>query len=44
MADFHTRVAELSVELAEKVVEAQPRPVTQIALIENYINEGRVAR
>lgn len=39
MADLHTRVAELSVELAEKVVERNLDRDTQIALIENYINE-----
>jgi F-type H+-transporting ATPase subunit b len=38
MSDLSTRVAELSIELAEKVVEHNLDHDTQIALIENYIN------
>ena len=39
MSDLSTRVAELSIELAEKVVERNLDHDTQIALIENYINQ-----
>ena len=39
MADLQGRVAELSIELAEKVVEHNLDRDTQIALIENYINQ-----
>jgi len=39
MADLQSRVAELSIELAEKVVERNLDRDTQIALIENYINQ-----
>ena len=39
LADLRTRVADLSIELAEKIVERNLDRDTQIALIENYINE-----
>ena len=39
MADLQGRVAELSIELAEKVVERNLDRDTQIALIESYINQ-----
>jgi F-type H+-transporting ATPase subunit b len=39
MSDLSTRVSELSIELAEKVVERNLDRDTQIALIENYINQ-----
>jgi F-type H+-transporting ATPase subunit b len=39
MADLQNRVAELSIELAEKVVERNLDHDTQIALIESYINQ-----
>jgi len=39
MSDLSTRVSELSIELAEKVVEHNLDRDTQIALIENYINQ-----
>ena len=39
MADLHSRVAELSIELAEKVVERSLDRATNMALIENYINQ-----
>ena len=39
MADLQGRVAELSIELAEKVVERNLDHDTQIALIESYINQ-----
>lgn len=39
MADLQGRVAELSIDLAERVVERNLDRDTQIALIENYINE-----
>ena len=39
MADLHARVAELSIELAEKVVERSLDRETNLALIENYINQ-----
>ena len=39
MADLHARVAELSIELAEKVVERSLDRETNMALIENYINQ-----
>jgi F-type H+-transporting ATPase subunit b len=39
MSDLSTRVAELSIELAEKVVEHNLDRDTQIRLIENYINQ-----
>lgn len=38
MADLQNRVADLSIELAEKVVEKSLDRDTQIQLIENYIN------
>ena len=39
MADLQSRVAELSIELAEKIVERSLDRETQMALIENYINQ-----
>ena len=39
MADLQGRVAELSIELAEKVVEHNLDRDTQTALIESYINQ-----
>jgi F-type H+-transporting ATPase subunit b len=39
MADLQGRVAELSIELAEKVVERNLDRDTQTALIESYINQ-----
>jgi F-type H+-transporting ATPase subunit b len=39
LADLQSRVAELSIELAEKVVERNLDHDTQIALIESYINQ-----
>ena len=39
MADLQGRVAELSIELAEKVVERNLDRPTQTALIESYINQ-----
>jgi F-type H+-transporting ATPase subunit b len=39
MSDLQGRVAELSIELAEKVVERNLDRDTQIALIESYINQ-----
>ncbi|HZJ25853.1 MAG TPA: F0F1 ATP synthase subunit B [Acidimicrobiia bacterium] len=39
MADLQSRVADLSIELAEKVVEKNLDRETQIQLIENYIND-----
>jgi F-type H+-transporting ATPase subunit b len=39
MADLRTRVSELSIELAEKIVEHNLDQDTQLQLIENYINE-----
>jgi F-type H+-transporting ATPase subunit b len=39
MADLQSRVADLSIELAEKVVEKNLDRETQIQLIENYINQ-----
>jgi F-type H+-transporting ATPase subunit b len=39
MADLQGRVTELSIELAEKVVERNLDRDTQIALIESYINQ-----
>ena len=39
MADLQSRVADLAIELAEKVVESNLDRDTQIALIENYINQ-----
>ena len=39
MADLQGRVADLAIELAEKVVESNLDRDTQIALIENYINQ-----
>jgi F-type H+-transporting ATPase subunit b len=39
LADLRSRVAELSIELAEKVVERNLDHDTQIALIESYINQ-----
>ena len=38
MTDLRAQVADLSIELAEKVVERNLDRDTQIALIENYIN------
>ena len=39
MSELQSRVAELSIELAEKVVEHNLDRDTQIRLIENYINQ-----
>ena len=39
MADLHARVAELAIELAEKVVERSLDRETNLALIEEYINQ-----
>jgi F-type H+-transporting ATPase subunit b len=39
LSDLQGRVAELSIELAEKVVERNLDRDTQIALIESYINQ-----
>jgi len=39
MSDLQGRVAELSIELAEKVVERNLDRATQTALIESYINQ-----
>jgi F-type H+-transporting ATPase subunit b len=39
MGELQSRVAELSIELAEKVVEHNLDHETQIRLIENYINQ-----
>jgi F-type H+-transporting ATPase subunit b len=39
MSDLQGRVAELSIELAEKVVERNLDRQTQTALIESYINQ-----
>jgi F-type H+-transporting ATPase subunit b len=39
MADLQSRLAELAIELAEKVVERNLDRDTQIQLIENYINQ-----
>ncbi len=39
LADLRTRVADLSIELAEKIVERNLDRDTQVALIENDINE-----
>jgi F-type H+-transporting ATPase subunit b len=39
MSDLQGRVAELSIELAEKVVERNLDRDTQVALIESYINQ-----
>lgn len=44
MADLQRRVADLSIELAEKVVERNLDHDTQIALIESYINEVGTGR
>jgi F-type H+-transporting ATPase subunit b len=44
MADLQGRVADLSIELAEKVVERNLDHDTQIALIESYINEVGTGR
>ena len=38
MADLRAQVSDLSIELAEKVVERNLDRDTQVALIENYIN------
>jgi F-type H+-transporting ATPase subunit b len=38
MADLRSRVSELAIELAEKIVERNLDRDTQLALIENYIN------
>ena len=39
MADLQARVAELAIELAEKVVERSLDRETNLALIEEYINQ-----
>jgi len=39
MGDLQSKVAELSIELAEKVVERNLDRQTQTALIESYINQ-----
>ena len=39
MADLQAQVADLSIELAEKIVERNLDRDTQIALIESYINQ-----
>lgn len=39
MSDLQTRVGDLSIELAEKIVERNLDRDTQVALIESYINE-----
>ena len=39
MADLHGRVAELAIELAEKVVERSLDRETNLALIDSYINQ-----
>jgi F-type H+-transporting ATPase subunit b len=39
MSELQSRVAELSIELAEKVVEQNLDRDTQVRLIENYINQ-----
>lgn len=39
VADLQRRVADLSIDLAEKIVQRNLDRDTQIALIENYINE-----
>ena len=44
MADLHARVAELSIELAEKVVERNIDRETNLQLIENYINQVGTSR
>jgi F0F1-type ATP synthase membrane subunit b/b' len=45
MSDLRGQVANLSVELAEKIVEHNLDRDTQLALIENYINSvGNGAR
>jgi F-type H+-transporting ATPase subunit b len=44
MADRRSRVAELSIELAERIVERNLDRDTQLQLIENYINEVGTAR
>lgn len=45
MADLRTRVSEVSIELAERIVQRSLDHDTQIALIEEYINEvGSVGR
>ena len=38
LADLRAQVSDLSIELAEKVVERNLDRDTQVALIENYIN------
>ena len=44
MADLQGRVAELAIELAEKVVERSLDRETNMQLIENYINQVGTAR
>jgi F-type H+-transporting ATPase subunit b len=44
MADLRTRVSDLSIELAERIVERNLDRDTQLALIENYINEVGTSR
>ena len=38
-ADVQARVSDLSIELAERIVQQNLDRATQIQLIENYINE-----
>jgi F-type H+-transporting ATPase subunit b len=44
MADLQSRVAELAIELAEKVVERSLDRETNLALIEEYINQVGASR
>jgi F-type H+-transporting ATPase subunit b len=44
MAELQNRVADLSIELAERIVERNLDRDTQLQLIENYINEVGTAR
>jgi F0F1-type ATP synthase membrane subunit b/b' len=39
MADLQSRVADLSIELAERIVERSLDRDTQLALVESYISE-----
>ena len=39
MSDVQSRVSDLSIELAERIVRHSLDKATQIQLIENYINE-----
>ena len=39
MADVQAKVSDLSIELAERIVQQNLDRATQIQLIENYINE-----